>query len=132
MRFEYHVFTVEPFLQRGVQPVFALSSPTPNAVYYTLTDPETGGYAITTSNSEAVRIPVFGISTAAPVDTSLSQLTHGSLLTSVGIEVALKFFNQLRLVTAINRVVVVLATNCHQLANNRYRTYVGISIETRK
>lgn len=132
MRFEYHAFAVEPFLQRGVQPIFALSSLAPASVYYTLTDPATGEYSVTTNNSEAVRIPVFGISTAAPSDSELSQLTHGSLLTSVGLEVAMKMLNQLQLKAAIERVVVVLATNCHQLAGNRYRTYVGISIETRK
>lgn len=132
MKFEYHAFVVEPYLQRRIQPVFALSDLTPASVYYTLTDPATGEYSITTSNSEAVRIPVFGVSTAAPPTIDLQQLTHGSLLTSVGFEVAMRFLDRLRLKEEIDRVVVVLATNCHQLINNRYRTYFGISVETRK
>ncbi len=132
MKFEYHAFAVEPFLRRGVQPVFALSELTPASLYYTLTDPATGEYAVTTNNSDAVRIPVFGISTAAPPEAGLNQLTHGSLLTSVGIELAMKLLNQLQLPVPIERVVVVLATNCHQLAGGRYRTYVGLCLETRK
>jgi hypothetical protein len=130
MKFEYHAFRVEPYLQRGVQPVFALPEMEPAATYYTLTDPGTGACSVTTNSSDAVRIPVFALSTAAPPD--LSQLTHGSLLTTVGLEVAIRLLSQLRLQDAITRVIVILATNCHHLAGDRYRTYFGISIETRK
>ncbi len=127
MKFEYHAFEVEPFLAEKVQPLFTLA-PALGATYYTLSDPSTGSYSITTSNSDIVRIPVFGISTE-PGTGVLSKLTHGSLLTSIGIEVAMQLMNKLNLQSPIERVIILLATNCHQLLAGRYRSYVGISIE---
>lgn len=133
MRFEYHAFDVEPYLNRGAQPSFVLPDLSPGMAYCTLADPATGAHAVTTRNSDAVRIPVFGISTAAPdTDPDLARLSHGSLLTSVGIEVASRFLAGIEARDAIERVIVILATNCHALTGARYRTYFGLAAEIRR
>ncbi len=129
MRFEYHSFEVEPFLKQGIQPVFMFNGLNKTAQYYTLTDPNTGELTLTTGISDAVRVPVFALITAAlGEDDSLKQLTHGSLLLNVGIETAMKFMTKLNN-SKINRVIVVVATNCHELPNSRYRAYVGLTAE---
>jgi hypothetical protein len=130
MKFEYRTFDVAPYLASGVQPSFVFSRLEPAAIYYTLADPETGEASITRGNSTVVRIPVFGISTCklSPAD-DLGQADHGSLLTVLGMEVALKFANRLQLQKPISRVVVVVATVCHGLPDARYRAYLGIALE---
>ena len=132
MQFEYHSFEVEPYLKQGTQPVFMLSTLNKTAKYYTLTNPETGEATLTTGISDAVRIPVFALITAEPNnDLSFKKLTHGSLLTGLGIETATKFVAKLTGGT-VERVIVILATNCHELANHRYRTYLGITVEMKE
>lgn len=133
MKFEYYAFEVENYLRAGVQPSFVLEKPDKNFVYYTLTDPATGSFSKTTSNSEAVRIQVFGVKTnSVASDPSLGKLSSGSLLTSIGLEVAMKFLANLPKTKTIERVLVIMANNCHEVADKRYRTYFGLAVETRK
>jgi hypothetical protein len=131
MQFEYHSFEVEPYLKQGNQPVFMLSELNKTSKYYTLTDPTTGNATLTTGISDAVRIPIFALITAEPnEDLNFKKLTHGSLLTGLGIETAMKFTAKLN-GGIIEKVIVILATNCHELTNHRYRAYLGISVELR-
>lgn len=133
MRFEYHAFEVAPYLRAGVQPSFVLADPDFNHVYYTLTDPDTGKFSKTTSNSEVVRIPVFGVKTnSVEHDMVLTKLSHGSLLTTVGLEVATRFMAMVPKRNEISRVVVVIADACHELPDQRYRAYFGITMEIQK
>jgi len=134
MRFEYHAFEVEQYLEHGVQPVFALKDMESACSYYTLTNATTGEAAITSPNSDVVRIPVFGLVTEAPAgaDEITKQTTHGSLLVGMGMEVAIKFISRLTLKKPISRVVVIMATNCHELENKRYRAYFGVTLEVPK
>jgi hypothetical protein len=132
MQFEYHSFEVESYLKQGIQPVFMLSPLDKTAKYHTLTNPETGEVTITTGISDAVRIPVFALVTSEPSnDLSFKKLTHGSLLTGLGFEIATKFVTKLTGGT-IERVIVILATNCHELANHRYRAYLGVTVEIKE
>ena len=129
MRFEYHSFVVEPFLKQGNQPVFMFSDLNKTSKYYTLSDPDKSIVTLTTGISDAVRIPVFALVTADPGDDAqLKQLTHGSLLLGVGLETSAKFFASLP-PGNINRIIVVVATNCHELTNSRYRAYLGMTAE---
>lgn len=134
MKFEYHAFEVEKYLERGIQPVFALKAMEPACSYHTLTNPDTGESAVTSPNSEVVRIPVFGLVTEVPAgaDEITKQTTHGSLLAGMGMEVAIKFISRLELKKPISRVVVIMATNCHELENKRYRAYFGVALEVPK
>jgi len=47
----------------------------------------------------------------------------------MGMEVAIKFISRLALRKPISRVVVVMATNCHELESKRYRAYFGVTLE---
>ena len=130
MQFEYHTFDVGPYLANKVQPSFAFPRMVPAAHYYALANPGTGESSLARGNSVVVRIPVFGIDTL-PLDPEedMGRADHGSLLTALGIEVTLKFVNQLRLCQPISRAVIVLATTCHSLPDARYRAYLGVALE---
>lgn len=134
MKFEYHSFEVEPYLEQGVQPVFTFREMAPACNYYTLSNPDTGESSVTSPNSDGVRIPVFGFVTevSREADEVTKQTTHGSLLVGMGMEVAIKFISRLALRKPISRVVVVMATNCHELENKRYRAYFGVTLEVPK
>jgi hypothetical protein len=137
MRFEYHSFDVRPFLVNQRQPSFVLSGLKPGSRYCTLTDPDTGKFSVTSGSGNAVRIPVFGISTAVSSDDLLDKLSPGSLLASIGLEVAIKFMLALQIGgrdsnNKVERVVIVIATDTHALAGDkpRYRVYFGMTLET--
>lgn len=131
MKFDYYAFDVEPYVQKGVQPLFWLDEKLdPASVFYTLSDPATGEYS--KSVGKVHRIPVFAISTPATEGSDLQYLTHGSLLTSLGMEVAMRFLNQLNLDKPAVRAVILIAQTCHQLADKRYRAYFGITIEAKQ
>jgi len=134
MKFEYHSFEVEKYLEHGIQPIFALKDMVPGCSYHTLTDPATGEFATTSPNSDVVRVPVFGLVTEVPsgADEVTQQTTHGSLLVGMGMEVAIKFISRLQTKKPISRVVVIMATNCHELENKRYRAYFGVTVEVEK
>jgi hypothetical protein len=103
----------------------------PTARYYTLVDPTKMEHAVTTSVSDGVRVPVFAVATPAISEQAktVRDLTHGSLLFAMGLENAIRFMDKLKLSKPVERVIVVLATNCHELAGNRYRAYFGITVE---
>ena len=133
MRFEYHAFEVAPYLRAGIQPTFALNQPDFNHVYYTMIDPSTGQFSKTTSNSDAVRIPIFGIKTNFVAnDPVLAKLSHGSLLTATGLEVATRFISALPAKKQINRVIIVMADACHELPGKQYKAYFGLTVEVQK
>jgi hypothetical protein len=133
MKFEYYAFKVAPYLKTGTKPSFVLEKPDKSFIYFTLANPEDGSFSKTTSNSEAVRIPVFNIKTSVIAgDSSLEQLSHGSLLAAVGIEVTTRFIAKLSHTKNIQRVLIVLADECHELADKRYQVYFGLTVETRK
>ena len=134
MKSEYHSFEVEPYLEHGIQPVFAFKEMAPACNYHTLSNPATGEAAVTSPNSDGVRIPVFGLVTEVPsnADEVTQQTTHGSLLVGMGMEVAIKFISRLQTNKPISRVVVIMATNCHELENKRYRAYFGVTVEVEK
>ena len=135
MKFDYYAFDVEPYVKKGVQPLFWLDEKLePTSVFYTLSDPATGEYSKTLANSAhpVVRMPVFAISTPSTEGSDLQYLTHGSLLTALGMEVAMRFLNQLNLDKPAVRAVILMAQTCHQLADRRYRAYCGITIEARQ
>jgi len=129
MEFEYHPFDVEPYLQQKVQPIFLISNPQPATKYYTLTNPVTGEFSVTTCNSDAIRVPVFGIATK-PTTSAMQDMTHGSLLTSAGLEIAMQFMQQLPARTAVTRLQVFIANNCHELPDGSFRTYFGFVAES--
>lgn len=130
MQFEYHAFDVAPYLESSTQPSFALPGLIPAATYYTLTNPDTGAYSMIRGGAEVVRIPVFGVATQPPDPNSTMRAAgHGSLLVALGLELALKFTNQLQLTQPISRVVVLVATRCHTLPEARYRAYLGLALE---
>ena len=131
MKFEYHAFEVEPYLQKEMQPVFTMRGIKPTAKYYTLVDLKEMKYALTTSLSDGVRVPVFAVATGEDrnKDINVKQLTHGSLLFAMGMENATMFIDKLQLNKPISRVITILATNCHALTNNRFRAYFGITVE---
>ena len=128
MEFEYRPFDVEPYLQQKVQPIFLISKPKPATKYYTLTNPATGEYSITTRNSDAIRVPVFGVAAKATVE-SMQNMTHGSLLTAAGLEVAMKFMQHLPARTTVTRLQVFIANSCHKLPDGSFRTYFGFVAE---
>ncbi len=133
MKFEYYAFKVAPYLKAGTKPSFVLEKPDKNFIYFTLSNPEDGSFAKTTSNSDAVRIPVFNVKTnSIQEDSSLEHLSHGSLLAAVGIEVAMRFVAKLSHTKNIQRVLIVLGDSCHELADKRYQVYFGLTVETRK
>jgi hypothetical protein len=133
MRFEYHAFEIAPYLRAGKQPSFVLTDPDFNQVYYTLTDPDTGKFSKTTSNSAVVRIPVFGVKTNfVGNDPVLTKLSHGSLLTATGLEVAARFIAALPKRNQITRVVIVMADVCHELPDKQYKAYFGLTAELQK
>jgi hypothetical protein len=134
MNFEYHSFKVEPYLEHGIQPVFVLKSMEPACTYHTLTDPATGESSVTSPNSEVVRIPVFGLVTSVPenADDLTRQTKHGSLLVGMGLETAIKFISCLNTSKPISRVVVIMSTNCHELEENKYRAYFGVTVEIKQ
>lgn len=142
MKFEWHSFKVEPYLEKGIQPEFMYKGINPGCEYCTIADPSTGEFTVTSTGggSEAVRIPVFAVVADGNVQPNptyqaegeFTQSTgHGSLLTCTGLEVAAKFIQQIG-ARHINKIVVVMATNCHELENNRYRAYFGITAEVTK
>lgn len=136
MKFEYFTFEVEPYLQSGNQPSFVFNDVQPARDYYTLTNPNSSEMTmtLTTNSSEGVRIPVHAVATSFPDQQSeeVKLLGHGSLLFAMGMEHAFKAVNELNLKKPIERVVIVMATNCHELAGQRYRAYFGLTIETSK
>ena len=131
MEFEYHTFEVESFLESGQQPSFTMKNLKPTGKYVTLVNPETMEVSLTTSNSEGVRVPVFAVVTQAPEQQAenVRNLNHGSLLVAMGMENAMRFVSQIDNRTTIEKVVIVMATNCHQLQGGRYRAYFGITAE---
>tara|TARA_R110000824_G_scaffold68478_1_gene177083 strand:+ start:1305 stop:1745 length:441 start_codon:yes stop_codon:yes gene_type:complete len=146
MKFEWHSFKVEPYLEKGIQPEFMYKGINPSCEYCTMADPSTGKFTVTSTGggSEAVRIPVFAVIADGNVQPSPTYqaegepTSHGSLLTCTGLEVASKLMQQLQarfdnyFARHINKIVVVMATNCHELENNRYRAYFGITVEVTK
>jgi hypothetical protein len=131
MKIEYHTFDVEPWLASKRQPSFTVKGVEHTSKYYTLTDLERMQYSVTTSVSEGVRVPVFGVSTSAPQEQpeNVRELGHGSMLFAMGMENALQFLDSLILKSPVSRAVIVIATNCHALENSRYRAYFGITLE---
>jgi hypothetical protein len=131
MKFEYHTFEVEPYLAAGNQPSFTMKGVSAASKYYTLIDPGSMKYSLTASQSEGVRIPVFAVATSPEVEQpeDVRDLTVGSMLFAMGLENAMRFIENLNLTLPIGRVVVVLATNCHELSGGRYRAYFGITVE---
>lgn len=131
MKFEYFTFEVESFLQNGNQPSFVWKDVMPSRKYHTLTDAAKSVLTMTTNNSNGVRIPVHAVATSFPDEQpeGVKLLSHGSLLFAMGIEHALKAAAQLDRLT-IERAIIVLATNCHELAGQRYRAYFGLTFET--
>lgn len=126
MQFEFHPFDVEFYLKQKVQPIFLISELKPATNYYTLQNVHTGEFAVTTSNSEAVRVPVFGVAAGS----NDPDMDHGSLLTISGVEVAATFISQLPLRTAsITRVHMFVAKNCHELPDGSFRAYFGLAVE---
>jgi hypothetical protein len=123
MKFEYYAFKVAPYLKTGTKPSFVLEKPDKNFIYFTLTNPEDGAFSKTTSNIKT---------SAITGDSSLEQLSHGSLLAAVGIEVTTRFIARLSHTKNIQRVLIVLADECHELADKRYQVYFGLTVETRK
>jgi hypothetical protein len=129
MKFEYHTFEVESYLRSGQQPSFTMKGVEPTSKYYTLVDPTSMRHALTTSASDGVRVPVFAVTTAPVQDEKVRGLTHGSLLFAAGLENAMRFMYELKLNKPIEKAIVVLATNCHELSGDRYRAYFGITLE---
>jgi hypothetical protein len=126
MQFKYEPFDVEFYLKQKVQPIFLISELKPATNYYTLQNPYTGEFAVTTSNSEAVRVPVFGV-TARSDDLTM---THGSLLTIMGVESAAKFISQLPLrTTSITCLRMFVSKTCHELPDGSFRAYFGLVVE---
>lgn len=134
MQFEYFTFEVEPYLQSGNQPSFVWRDVKPSCNYHTLTDLEKVETTLTTNNSDGVRIPVHAVATSPPEEQSqhVKQLGHGSLLFAMGMEHAMRAIRSVDADQVIERVILVIATNCHELTGQRYRAYFGLSIETRK
>jgi len=131
MKFDYYAFDVEPYVKKGIQPLFWLDEKLdPVSVFYTLSDPATGKYS--KSVGKVHRMPVFAISTPSTEGSDLQYLTHGSLLTTLGMEVAMRFLNTLNLNEPAIRAVISIGQTCHQLADRRYRVYFGITIEAKK
>ena len=130
MKFEWHSFEVEPYLEKGIQPEFMYKDLNPSSEYCTLSDPAAGEYVLTSTagGSEAVRIPVF----ALIADGSTQPTSHGSLLTGLGIETASTYINRIAKQYKVHKIIVIMATNCHELENNRYRAYFGITAEVTK
>lgn len=131
MKIEYHTFDVEPWLASGKQPSFMVRGVEHTSRYFTLTNLDGMKYSITTSVSEGVRVPVFAAATSAPQEQpeNVRELGHGSMLFAMGLENALQFLDSLQLKKPVARAVIVIATNCHALENDRYRAYFGITLE---
>jgi len=131
MKIEYHTFDVEPWLRDKRQPAFTIKGVEHTSKYYTLTDLNKMEYAVTTSASEGVRVPVFAVATSQPEvqAENVRELSHGSLLFAMGMENALRFLDSLKLKSQVDRAVIVIATDCHALEDDRYRAYFGITLE---
>ena len=131
MKFEYHTFSVEEYLTAGTQPSFTMKGVSPASKYYTLVDPDNMEYSLTASHSEGVRVPVFAVATAREIEQpeNIRNLTVGSMLFAMGLENAMRFLENLNLTRSVERVIVALATNCHELSGGRYRAYFGMTVE---
>src|SRR5690606_20289897 len=97
----------------------------PKCRFYTLIELSTMQSALTTNASAGVRIPVFGVTTQG--QPGENNLTHGSLLFATGMETALKFLDSVRTRGPVKKAIIVLANDCHDLGDGRYRAYFGIS-----
>lgn len=151
MEFEYFSFDVEPFLRTETQPVFVLRSLNPSFRYWTLTDLNQGTLTPSLAPSQGVRIPVFAVSVPAKTASigivqeaptnSQNSLSHGSLLFTLGFENAMKSaamlsvaaaeLGQARVFSEVKKVIVVLSTECHAVAD-KYRAYFGLSFGVSK
>lgn len=141
MEFEYFSFDVEPFLRTQTQPVFVMKNLNPSFRYWTLTDLSQKTLTPSLAPSQGVRIPVFAVSVPSyTVTNQQQQLTHGSLLFTLGFENAMKassilaatFAESGTVVSAdVQKVIVVLSTECHAIAD-KYRAYFGVSFGVSK
>jgi hypothetical protein len=125
MQFEYVSVKVEPFLKTKQQPVIGWDGMKPKHTYYVLQQPEDGGFALATTNSQIARVPVFALTTNPDVE---SDLSANSGLMAVLLETTLKFVAAICPMKTPTRAIVLLGTNCHEV-NGRYRGYLGLVIE---
>jgi len=136
MKFEYHSFEVEPYLQKGVRPGFLLKDLNQGAIYYTVSDMEPVEFSVNKggNGSEGTNLKIFPIASSnrSDHDDAEQLLSHGSILFALGLETAMKILEEFKIDKPITKVIVALATNCHELEGGRYRAYFGMSIEVDK
>lgn len=136
MKFEYHSFDVEPYLQSGVQPSFLLKDLSTASRYHVVSGMDPVKFSVSKAGgvNEGLNIRVFPIASAnrSEQDSDEKHLSHGSVLFALGLESALKILNEIECKGTITKAVIVLATNCHELEGGRYRAYFGMAIEEQK
>jgi hypothetical protein len=136
MKFEYHSFAVEPYLDKKLQPTFVLKDLNASSKYHTVSsmDPVTFSVVKPGGINAGLNLRVFPIASAnrEEHDEDERNLSSGSILFALGLESALKVLSELKLNGTVSKVVIVLATNCHELEGGRCRAYFGIAIEEQK
>lgn len=136
MKFEYHSFNVEPYLQQNTRPAFVLKELNASSRYHVVSDMDPVSFSIGKpgGSNAGLNIKVFPIASAKRTDhdSDEQQLSHGSILFALGLESASKILNELECRGTISKVIIVLATNCHELDGGRYRAYFGMAIEEQK